>query len=160
MEINDMSIRIDPSYEVVYGSAQAYVSYPVRFPTVNFGLYCTVELSNIADAMRKKLGYLPMHDDSGEYDEDGWYNFNIGINGYTDSMVDNCIEFSVDSPNADDDWQTYTIPLTEEEQVEVFKVLNEQCIREYGQSCEEMLEEARQEMIEYEEWKAKHKEAI
>lgn len=160
MNIDKNTISIDPSVEVVYSSDQANVDYPVRFPTVSFGLYSTKDLDVEADAIRKSLGYLPMFDTTGEYDEDGWYNFNISINGFTDTMVSNCIEFSVESPNADDDWKSYSIPLTIDEQIKVFNVLNKQCIEKFGQTCAEMLEEARQEMIEYEEWKAKHKDEV
>ena len=164
MEINNDTIRIDTDYDIVMDSDQSFVNYPIRFPTVNFALHDTHPLNVIADAMRKELGYLPMFDDSGEHDEDGWYNFRIGINGCTDTRhynhTDNYIEFSVESPNAADDYKTYTIDLTEDEQIEMYKVLNEQCIEKFGQSCDELLEEARKEMLEYEAYLDSHKEAI
>ena len=88
-------------------------------------------LGQIADRIRKDLGFAPMHP-MDEYtddtcDNDGWYDFYVGINGYTDHHMDSCIEFVVVNSNSPDEEERYTIDLTEEEQRTVFSCLDEQC---------------------------------
>lgn len=162
LNINYDSIRIDPEGYWNFGSDQANVNYPVRFPTVMIALESTFELDRPVDAMRVEAGHLPMFPwmDLGidDYDDDGWYNFYIGLNGFTDTMVDNCITAIVQSRNADDDECEYDIPLTEAEQNEIYKVVDAQLCERFDTSCDELLEEARQEMIRMEEYRAKHPE--
>jgi len=93
------AVFIDFGAEVLYGSDQCYVSYPCRFPTVSFQLMATNGLSQIADRIRKDMGFKPMHP-MDEYtdatcDNDGWYDFYIGINGYAENQMDSGIEFVV-----------------------------------------------------------------
>ena len=147
-----------------FDSDQAYVDFPVRFPTVTIQLESTNTLDEIVDAMRVEAGHKPMFPDNrkelsyDEWDCDGWYNFYVTLNGFTDTMVCNCIEAIVESPNADDDGQSYDIDLTEAEQIEVYNELNQQLRERFNTSCEELLEEVRQRMIELEEYEVKHKE--
>ena len=54
-------IFIDFGADVLYGSDQCNVSFPCRFPTVTFQLMATNGLSQIADRIRKDLGFAPMH---------------------------------------------------------------------------------------------------
>lgn len=151
-----------------FDSDQAYVDFPVRFPTVTIQLESTNTLTEIVDAMRVEAGHKPMmypdgwkqEDGYDDFDCDGWYNYYITLNGFTDTMVCNCIEAIVDSPNADDDGQSYDIDLTEAEQIEIYNELNRQLKERFNSSCDALLEEARQLMIEEEEYMAKHKEVI
>ena len=74
-------IFIDFGADVLYGSDQCNVSFPCRFPTVTFQLMATNGLSQIADRIRKDLGFAPMHP-MDEYtddtcDNDGWYDFYV-----------------------------------------------------------------------------------
>lgn len=150
-----------------YGSDQANINYPVRFPTVTIELESTYVLTEIVDAMRVEDGHLPMLYPDGwtaemgydSFDCDGWYNYYITLNGFTDTMVCNCIEAVVESPNADDNEQSYYIPLSEAEQIAIYHELDRQLKERFNTSCDELLEEARQEMIELEEYEVKHKEA-
>ena len=133
-------IFIDFGADVLYGSDQCNVSFPCRFPTVTFQLMATNGLSQIADRIRKDLGFAPMHP-MDEYtddtcDNDGWYDFYVGINGYAENHMDSCIEFVV-------------VDLTtEEEQDAVFKHLNEQCQKYLGKDCLDLLAEAQRQMEE------------
>ena len=92
-------IFVDFGSEIMYGSYQQNVSYPSRFPTVEFQLIATFGLSQIADRIRKDAGFKPMHpmdeftDDT--CDNEGWYDFYVGINGFTHNHMDSCIEFYV-----------------------------------------------------------------
>lgn len=129
-----------------FGEDQAYIDYPVRFPTVTFYLEDTHELNMMADVIRKSEGYLPMFDDSGEYDDDGWYNFSVGINTFTKYHVDTAIEFVVCNGSQADDEQTYLIELDETEQETLWKVLDEECMEAYGVGCNELLKEAKAEI--------------
>ena len=145
-------IFIDFGADVLYGSDQCNVSFPCRFPTVTFQLMATSGLSRIADRIRKDIGFKPMHamdeytDDT--CDNEGWYDFFIGLNGYADNHMDSCIEFVVVNADSEDNEETYTIDLTEEEQTAIYNRLDEQCRRYEGKSCEELLEEARKRMEE------------
>lgn len=164
LNINKGTICIDTDHYEPYslGSDQVYIDYPTRFPTVEFYLEETPELNKAADATRMELGFLPMFNPgpNGEYDDNGWYTFYIGINGFSDTMVNSCIEYIVEGGLSEDVDSMGTIDLTEEEQIKIYNVLNEQCVRLFGKTCEDLLEEARLEMIEQEEYEAKHKEVV
>ena len=75
------AIHIDTEAEYMLGDDQAYNSYPLRFPTVEFQLVATLGLAQAADAMRKAKGFLPLLDDG--VDTEGWYDFYIGLYGYS-----------------------------------------------------------------------------
>ena len=145
-------IFIDFGADVLYGSDQCNVSFPCRFPTVTFQLMATNGLSQIADRIRKDLGFAPMHP-MDEYtddtcDNDGWYDFYVGINGYAENHMDSCIEFVVVNSNSLDDEERYSIELTEEEQCAVIKCLDAQCQKYLGKDCVELLAEAQKQMEE------------
>lgn len=168
LEINQNTIMLETDAVTYchFGSDQANVNFPVRFPTVTLGLESTIALDRIVDAMRVEAGHKPMFPDNWEeldtedWDDNGWYNFWVGLNGFTDTMVDTCIEAVVQSEWADDNEQSYYIPLSEAEQIAIYNELNRQLRERFGTSCDELLEEARQEMIELEEYKVKHKEVF
>ena len=145
-------VFIDFGADVLYSSDQCNVSFPCRFPTVEFQLMATNGLSQIADRIRKDLGFAPMHP-MDEYDDDscyneGWYDFFVGLNGYADNHMDSCIKFIVVNSGSEDNESVYTIELTIEEQAAVYSCLDEQCLYCFGQSCEELLVEAEKEMEE------------
>ena len=145
-------IFIDFGVDVLYGSDQCNVNYPSRFQTVGFQLMATNGLSQIADRIRKDLGFAPMHP-MDEYtddtcDNDGWYDFYVGINGYAENHMDSCIEFVVVNSNSPDDEEHYSIELTEEEQCAVIKCLDAQCQKYLGKDCVELLAEAQKQMEE------------
>lgn len=158
----EKAIWIDNDGYWYFSSGQAYIDYPVRFPTVTIALSDTTALCKLADEIREEAGFLPMFpdDESKEYDSSGWYNFYICLNGFSDTMVSNSIEAVVQSEFAEDNEQSYDIPLTEAEQIAVYNEVDKQLKERFYTSCEELLEESRQEMIEYEEWKAKNKEVF
>lgn len=166
LEINKNTIYLetDAVNYCHFGSDQAYVNFPVRFPTVSLELQDSHELNKIIDAMRVEAGHKPMFPDNRneldpeDWDDDGWYNFWIGLNGFTDTMVDTYIEAIVQSEWAEDNEQPYYINLSEAEQIAIYNELNRQLKERFGTSCDELLEEAREEMIEMEEYEATHKE--
>lgn len=143
-------VIIDFGAEVMYGDDQCHIDYPCRFPTVGFQLMATRGLSQIADRIRKDTGYKPMHamdeytDDT--CDNDGWYDFYVGLNGFADNHMDSCIEFIVVNSDSEDNEELYSIDLTAAEQEAVFACLDEQCREHLGQSCEELLAEAKKRM--------------
>ncbi len=145
-------IYIDFGAELMYGDDQCYIDYPCRFPTVGFQLMATNGLSQIADRIRKEAGFKPMHamdeytDDT--CDNEGWYDFYVGINGFADNHMDSCIEFVVVNADSEDNEELYTIDLNGDEQAAVYARLDEQCRRYLGQSCEELLAEAKKRMEE------------
>lgn len=143
-------VFIDFGTEIMYGSDQAYISYPIRFATVTFQLLATNALSQIADRIRKDLGFKPMHPMDEFTDEtcdnDGWYDFYVGINGYADNQMDSCIEFIVVNSDSTDNEQQYAIELTTGEQEVIYLHLDEQCRQYLGKGCRELLEEAEKRM--------------
>lgn len=146
------SIYIDFGAEMIYGSDQVYVDYPCRFATVRFELMSTEALEQIADRIRVKEGYAPMHPVEGwtedKCDQEGWYSFYIGLNDLTSTRTDACIEFTVENSLSADDGEMYTIDLTDYEQGLVFDQLDTQCRKYLGKSCEELLAESRKELEE------------
>lgn len=143
-------VYIDFGSEVIYGDDQVFVDYPCRFPTVGFQLIATDSLSQIADRIRVDAGFRPMHpldeytDDT--CDNEGWYDFYAGLNGFSDSRMDGCIEFVVVNSDSPDNENRYTIDLTQDEQAAVFSRLDDQCRKYLGQSCEQLLAEAKKQM--------------
>ena len=117
------NIIINPSIAPSYGSDQAYVSYPTVFPTD--------DLIEAATALSSDAGSDTVAED---------FTFYLGINGFTKSGLDNAI-IAV----APDD-TTVNIPLDEGEQVEVFALLNKECLEKFGKGCDGLLEEARSQM--------------
>ena len=138
------AIHIDTEQEYMLGDDQAYFCYPVRFPTVEFELSATTELCKIVDAIRKAKGFLPMLEDGG--DGMGFYNLYLGLNGYTDSHLDTSIMAVVVNSDSEDNEDYYLIDLSEDEQREIYEILDEQCRLNYEKSCEDLLKEARREM--------------
>ena len=138
------AIHIDTEQEYMLGDDQAYYSYPIRFPTVEFELAATTELCEIVDAIRKEKGYPPMLEDGG--DPEGFYNLYLGLNGYTDTHMDTSIMAVVVNSDSEDNEDYYLIDLSEDEQKEIYTILDDQCRRYYEKSCVELLNEARREM--------------
>ena len=138
------AIHIDTEQEYMLGDDQAYFCYPVRFPTVEFELSATTELCKIVDAIRKAKGFPPMLADGG--DSEGFYNLYLGLNGYTDSHLDTSIMAVVVNRDSKDNEDYYLIDLSEDEQREIYEILDEQCQLNYEKSCEDLLKEARREM--------------
>lgn len=126
--IDDEFMRYFSSDE--YGYDQAYVSFPIVFPTVRLQLASTKGLDAIADELRKAEGDLPFFDDTGDYDDIGWYDFFIDLNGYNDHHVDTCIY-----ARAYDDSDEYYIDLTSDEQEYIYQALSKEI------DCEKLLKE-------------------
>ena len=145
-------VFIDFAAEIMCGDDQCYLDYPCRFPTVGFELMATNGLVQIADRIRKDAGFKPMHaldeftDDT--CDNEGWYDFYVGLNGFADNRMDTCIEFYVVNADSEDNEELYTIDLTTEEQTAVYARLDEQCRKYLGKSCEDLLKEAEERMRE------------
>lgn len=141
---------IDFGSEILYGEDQIYEDYPCCFATVGFQLMDTAGLSRIADRIRKDQGFKPMHP-MDEYtdemcDADGWYDFYVGLNDWSHSGLDGCIEFIVVSSDSPDNEECYTIELSGQEQEAVYARLNEQCRQYLGKGCADLMEEARAQM--------------
>ena len=63
------------------------------------------------------------------------------------TKLDTSIMFTVASETQSDDNETYYIDLSEEEQLIIYAELDKQCRKNLQKSCDELLEEAREEMI-------------
>ena len=146
------SIYIDFGSEVIYGSDQVYVDYPCRFATVTFELMSTEALAQIADRIRAKEGYAPMHPMEGwtedNCDQEGWYSFYIGLNELACTRLDSYIEFTVVNSLSPDNGELYTIDLNDYEQGLVYDQLDYQCRKYLGKGCADLLAEAKKELEE------------
>lgn len=138
--------------DVIYTADQANITGPVRFPAVVVPLVSTYHLITLADKLRMAEGYRPMYalPEMPEIDQDGWYDFYIGVNGWSRSgaapCVDNCISFVVVNSTSEDDEHEYRIELDEEEQRNVLARVDAECRRFLKKSCAELLREAEKEM--------------
>lgn len=149
------AIQLESGAEVMYGSDQIYDSYLCRFPTVEFQLTATDALVEVADRVRMEKGYLPMHPRDGrtdDVDNDGWYDFYVGISklpsDHQQCQLDSSISFVVVNSDSDDNEDMYTIDLTESEKECVFEVLNRQCRRYHGKDCAALLAESEKELMD------------
>ena len=129
-----MKIILDLDNEILYGSDQAYISYPTRFATVTLPLQPAEDLRAAVNGLR--AGLAPVDD----------MEFFIGINDFTATKLDNCIEAIVTAADAPDAEDRYTIDLSEGDQREVFAALDKECSEKLGKGCEELLAEARRRM--------------
>lgn len=129
-----MKIILNMDNEILYGSDQAYVSYPTRFATVTLPLLPTEELLEAVNRLR--AGSDPVDD----------VEFSIGLNEFTATKLDNCIEAIITATNAPDVEERYSIDLNEDEQRKVFAALDAECHEKLGKGCDELLSEARTQM--------------
>lgn len=135
-------ICVDAYNEVLYGSDQIFMSYPCRFATVNIELITTDGLWNVVVREREERTGL-------DIDElDGYYNFYIGLNDYSETKMDSFLEFVVYESSNSDNEQSYYIDLSDEEQRAMYRVLDKRCKEQYGKGCDELLAEAREAMEE------------
>ena len=120
--------------------------------TVSVALASTTSLSRIVDKMRVALGDLPMfpEDKSQPYDCDGWYNFYVRLDSTSETGLGSTILAIVESSAADDDYTSYDIHLTEDEQVDVYNEMDRQFRERFSTSCGELLAEAKQYAVEEE----------
>lgn len=144
------AIQLDSGAEVMYGSDQIYDTYPVEFQ-----LTATDALVEVADRIRMEKGYLPMHPRDGrtdEVDNDGWYDFYVGISklpgDHQKCQLDSSISFVVVNSDSDDNEDMYNIDLTESEKECVFDILNRQCRRYHGKDCAALLAESEAELMD------------
>ena len=110
-----------------FGCEQAYVTYPVVFPTVLVPLETTNELCRLAAEAQSEL-----------LEQTG--DFFIGLNSFLPLKINTCIEF------LDYDGMSCVIDIDSDALPEVRRVLDEQLMK-YGQSVEGLLEKARKEML-------------
>lgn len=117
------NVFIDFGSEIQYGSDQVYDSYPCRFATVGFQLMSSTLLGQTADRIRVDRGYRPMHPIDGYTDEmcdqEGFYDFYIGLNDWSRTKCDTFIQFAVVNTESPDNEEMYTIDLDENEQAVV-----------------------------------------
>lgn len=143
-------IRIDFDTEIMYSSDQTDVHFPAHFPTVIFSLHDTDALVSMADKIRTSGGGRPLYPMEGypeeACDQNGWYNFYIGINDSPAPPVDTSISAYVDSPDCEDNGSYYAIPIPEADMSALFQSLDAQCRKHLGKSCADLLTEARKEM--------------
>ena len=143
-------IRIDFDTEIMYSSDQTDVHFPARFPTVIFSLRDTDALVSLADKIRTSGGGKPLYPMEGyseeSCDQNGWYNFYIGINDFPAPPVDTSISAYVDSPDCEDNGSYYAIPIPEADMNALYQSLDNQCRKHLGKSCIDLLAEARREM--------------
>lgn len=146
----ERSIVLNTDFGPWYGSDQMFITYPIRFATVEFGLIDTDSLVQIADKIRADAGYRPIYPVGDFTDEDCdqncWYEFYIGINDLPNIKCDTAISFVVANSRQDDNESTYLIDLTPEEQTAIYNILDKECQKEFGKTCEEFLAEAKTEM--------------
>ena len=129
-----MNIILNMENEILYGSDQAYVSYPTRFATVTLPLRSTEELLDAVNRLRA---------DSDPVDD---VEFSVGLNDFTAIKLDNCIEAIITATDAPDVEERYSIDLSEDEQREMFASLDRECRDKLGKGCEDLLAEARAQM--------------
>ena len=143
-------ILIGFNEEIMYGEDQMDVHFPARFPTVILSLRDTDALVSLADKIRTSGGGKPLYPMEGypweACDQNGWYNFYIGINDSPAPPVDTSISAYVDSPDCEDNGSYYAIPIPEAGMNALFQSLDAQCRKHLGKSCADLLTEARKEM--------------
>ena len=107
--------------------------------TISLWVNPTGTFEIIIDRIRKGIGKVPMFDDSGEYDCDGWYNFYVNT---TESEVLS-ITAEVDSLDERnrEDYNKYEIPLTQEQKLWVFNAIKELYAQENRGTWEELWKE-------------------
>ena len=141
------NIFLDPACEPSY-DVERYVEggNEVKNYTANFALQSADGLIELGDRIRADLGYKPFYSFDGrpetELDEDGWYNFYIGLSERNRFYVDDFIEIVVESDLAPDDGHSYKYYLNERQQETIARVINEQLWEYQDSSIMQVLREA------------------
>lgn len=133
------NIFVDPSNEIEYGWDQAYVDYPITFPTVGLEIWGGEGLDDIVRIMRIEEGHGPVPDAAS-------FDYRVGLNTFTKSRVDTVILATVRENQSLYIEREYIITLSEAEQEALYRQLDEQCRDHLGKSCEDLLAEARRRM--------------
>lgn len=120
--------------EFLFGSDQAYVSFPTRFATVSIPLQETEELIQL------------VKETTGIFSEYASFQFYVGLNDYTATKTDNCIEFEEFGNDEYSDGARDSIFLEEDEQKALYARLDEELKAHLGKGCEDLLAEARMKM--------------
>ncbi len=144
------NVFIDSGSDLHYSEDQVFMSYPVRFATVEIPLIATDGLERIADRIRKNKGFKPIRpmDEFTEKDcdQNAWYDFYIDLVSWPGFRCGSCITFVVANSDELDNEEMYSIDLTEEEQIYMYCRLDEQLQKYTGKSCAEHLVVATTEM--------------
>ena len=92
----------------------------------------TKELDMIMDEVRKDGGYIPFFDDSGDYDSEGWYDFDAYC------TKDELLEFvgTVGNSTEEDDFAEYTFDFDDETKRLFIKRLKEYFGEEWDEAFE------------------------
>lgn len=141
------NVFLDPACEACYDEDCAIENgKEKKYATANFALQSTDSLIELADRIRANLGYRPFYHWDGmqetELDEDGWYDFYIGLSEKNKYYVDDFIEIVVESDIADDDGHSYKYYLNEHQQETTARVINEQLWEYQESSIMQVLREA------------------
>lgn len=122
---------------------------------VEFMLMATDALAEVADHIQMEKGYFPTHTRDGrsdEVDNDAWYDFYIGIRRLPGDnqpcQLDSSTTLIVVNSDADDNEEIYGIELTSNEQSVVLDILNSQYRKYLSKTCDELLNEAKEEMMD------------
>ena len=143
------NVFVDFCTDILYGSERINLNQPRNFATVEFELVSTPALCRAVDKIRMKHGYAPMETVDGytsKMRDQGFYNFYFGINEWTDTKANACIDAVVCNSNSPDDEELYSIDLGPDEQIAMYNRVDEQCRKYAKKSCAELLSEARKEM--------------
>lgn len=134
----------------LYGNDLVMDGEPKRFATVSLELVSTDVLTSIMDRERYRQGFTPFYPvgilKERDCDLEGWYNFYIGLNGFSDTKMDANLQAVVVSDVAEDNGAVYYIDLTKEEQETMFRILDEQLKDVTGMGCLEHLAESEKHM--------------
>jgi hypothetical protein len=105
-------------------------------------------LERLADDTRLKYNERPLNPIEGlsDYDENGWYDFYITLNDWSECRVDNCITFYPENVEDDGDGLPYSIDLSEDEQHVICFIIDEQLRRKTGMGILQHLKAAEKEV--------------
>lgn len=81
----------------------------------------TVTFDQMIDSIRKEDGWLPLFDCDGDYDEDGWYDYNVVITRNEATGIEATLGFSKER-----DTNVYEIPLTDDQRRWLFSAVKKQ----------------------------------
>ena len=149
MSLTDKDIEICPCYDNLYtGIYVSYCYYPCNHAYIELSLESTATLDTMADKDGKEYGYMPLFDTSGEYDDNGWYDFTIEVYERGDHLKTDVVGIRAERCNTDDnDGDYFDLELSADDIAFLYRYVDKYLIDNYGKCIQDYFREEHAESV-------------
>ena len=146
--MTEKDIYIDDYSDYYTGIETSYYNYTCAHAYISLRLETSIFLDEKADATGKEYNYIPLFDDSAEYDDGGWYDFILTVCEKGDCMSKDNVSITAERCNTEsDDGEMFTLDLTEDEQKFLYDIVESYLKNTYGKSIQDFFKEEHAENV-------------